>query len=206
MIFDVEAARRALNKFLQEEIEGRRKSSLHRWCIESGIKSDSSIRKFLAGGSDNITTKTLMKLASGAGITTSMLLGEENSPKVVPLISYVGAGGEVFPLEDNVIEYIKAPEMVKDIAGLVACQVRGDSMQPKYEDGDIIFYYNNYDFLPEDCLNKVCVVKILNGPTLIKKLLRGSKPDKYTLFSYNASLIQDVEIEWAAKVAYTEQK
>jgi hypothetical protein len=55
--------------------------------------------------------------------------------------------------------------------------------------------------VPDDCLNRLCIVKLANdGPILVKELHRGYQPNRYLLASWNAPPIEDVDLEWAAAV------
>jgi phage repressor protein C with HTH and peptisase S24 domain len=95
---------------------------------------------------------------------------------------------------------VPAPEGV-GAKSVVAVRVRGDSMMPMMKDGWLAFYHRDQSGVPEDCLGKLCVVKVADdGPTLVKELRRGSRADTFTLLSVNADPIEDVRLEWAARV------
>jgi hypothetical protein len=52
----------------------------------------------------------------------------------------------------------------------------------------------------EECLGKLCVVQVKDGPTLLKTLKRGSRRGLFRLESWNALPREDVKILWAARV------
>lgn len=119
----------------------------------------------------------------------------------VPVVGYVGAGAEVYPFDDHAmgdgLEQVSVSNVPDDAVGLI---VRGDSMYP-FEDGWVIFYRRDRDGVPSKCINQLCVIRVANdGPTLVKKLRRGSKPKHYNLESWNGPLREDTELEWAAPV------
>lgn len=94
-------------------------------------------------------------------------------------------------------------EVVKPVhfAGdCVAVRIRGDSMHP-LRDGWLIFYARHQDGVPDECIGELCVVKVAgDGPTLVKELRRGRQPDRYRLDSWNGAPIEDVALDWAARV------
>lgn len=121
----------------------------------------------------------------------------------VRVLGYVGAGAEVFAMDDHEkgagLDLVQVDFPVKP--GTVGVVVRGDSMMPMFEDGDLIGYIRDAAG-PDQLLGKICVVKVVDGPTYIKRLKRGSAPGLYTLASANARDIEDVEIEWAARYRF----
>jgi hypothetical protein len=49
---------------------------------------------------------------------------------------------------------------------------------------------------------KPCVVKLRDGRALLKTLRAGRTAGLYTLTSYNASDIEDAQVEWAARIVF----
>jgi hypothetical protein len=47
-----------------------------------------------------------------------------------------------------------------------------------------------------------CVVKLTDGRALLKTIKRGTLPGRYRLVSFNSPDIEDVEVEWAAKIIF----
>lgn len=123
------------------------------------------------------------------------LFGSDTGPRV-PLKGYVGAGQAIYPFEDGGEELIDAPPKAR--SSTVAAKVKGESMLPHYEDGDIIYYSQNLP--PEEMRNRRCVVKLADGRMLVKTLRRGSNDDLWTLTSTNAADIEDVVVEWVAPI------
>lgn len=123
------------------------------------------------------------------------IFGGNAGPKI-PLKGYIGAGQAIYPFEDGGEELIDAPPKAR--SSTVAAKVRGDSMLPHYEDGDIIYYSQNLP--PEEMRNRRCVVKLADGRMLVKTLRRGSTDQLWTLTSTNAADIEDVVVEWVAPI------
>jgi len=123
--------------------------------------------------------------------------------RLVPVVGYVGAGQTVFAHDDHAmgggLEEVEGPEGVGQ-GSVVAVRIRGDSMHPM-RDGWLLFYRRDQEGVPDDCLNRLCIVKIADdGPILVKELHRSYQPNRYLLASWNAPPMEDVDLEWAATV------
>ncbi len=118
-----------------------------------------------------------------------------------PIVSYIGAGAEIFPLDDHAqgegLEKIDLPPGVEEPC--VAAIIRGNSMHP-FKEGWVIFWNKEQDGVPEDCLGQLSVVKLTDGRMLLKVLHRGSRKGRYRLESWNAPTLEDQAVEWAARV------
>ena len=124
-------------------------------------------------------------------------------PSIVSVVGYVGAGQEIFALDDHALgaslEEVEAPEGVgRDT--MVAVRVRGESMHP-LRNGWLLFYRRDQHGVPEVCLNRLCIVKVADdGPILVKELRRGYRAGHFVLSSWNAPPLEDVRLDWAAPV------
>jgi transcriptional regulator with XRE-family HTH domain len=127
-----------------------------------------------------------------ARILKVQLPGEETGLRVM---GYVGAGAEVIPIDDG--DPLAVVEVDFPVPrGSVAAIIRGDSMYPIFEDGDLVAY-GGEPMPPERAIGATCVVQITDGRMLIKKVQRGTRMGLYTLTSANAPDIEDVTLEWA---------
>lgn len=81
----------------------------------------------------------------------------------------------------------------------VAVRVRGNSMHP-IEDGWLVFYRRDIHGIDDRAVGRLSVVKVQDGPTLVKKLRRGTRKGHFTLESWNGPSQEDVRLEWAAPV------
>ena len=124
---------------------------------------------------------------------------------MVQIVGYVGAGAEIFPFDDhmqgNGFEEIECPPGV-DPETTVALRIKGDSMMPFMPEGTIVYYSERFDGGCADYVNKLCVVKIKDGPTLLKILKKGYSKGRFNLMSYNADMIEDARLEWCAKIIF----
>lgn len=121
----------------------------------------------------------------------------------IPVVGYVGAG-EQFHAVDDLAQGAGHDSVDLDLSGAdpIAVQVRGDSMMPVYRPGDRLLCSRLAGSDEAGFLGKDCVVRLANGDGYVKRVVRGSKPRRYTLLSYAAEPIPDVELEWAAPILW----
>lgn len=129
----------------------------------------------------------------------------DDKVKTVPLGGYIGAGAEVYPIDDTGgrgLEDVEAPPDASP--DCVAYVVRGDSMYPAYMDGDLV--YIDLPAAIETCLNLECVIDHPDGRRLLKVVTRGLKKGSYTLISHNAPPIQEVRLSKAYPVTWVKRR
>jgi transcriptional regulator with XRE-family HTH domain len=136
---------------------------------------------------------------------------------LVPIIGEVGAGGEVYPIDDLPLlprkidpseqdylncEWIDGPPGVYP-AGVVALRVTGPSMKPYMPPGTIVYYAERFENgAPDHCLSSLCVVQLRDGRTLVKLVRKSHLHGRFDLQSYNMDTITDVELAWCAPVIF----
>ncbi len=99
------------------------------------------------------------------GSTSLELIPTPNNEGVIPILGTVPAGIPTDAVED-IRGYIDVPASWVDDHG--ALIVKGDSMYPKYQDGDIVIY--NYQ--PDCESGDDCVVYVNGDPATIKKVIK----------------------------------
>jgi len=169
-------------------------------------RNETWVRDLLHGRTQMPSAEHLEKLAEVLDSSPQWLLhGGEHSGNVggrtVPLVGHVGAGAEILIIDDHAkgagLEEVAAPPGAP--RSTIAVRVRGESQLGRFDDGDIIFYSEHLP--PDDLVNRrECVVKLADGRLFVKRLVRGSGQGLYTLLSSNAAPIDDVAVEWAAKI------
>lgn len=141
-------------------------------------------------------------IAQALGVAPQDLL----APRMIPLVGYVGAGGEVEYLDDSAkgagLDEVPAPPGADPQT--VAVGIRGTSMHPVYRDGWVLYYSAHCQ--PVDLLGQDCVVRLADGRTMLKRLLRGSTAGHFNLESYNGAAIEDVPLEWAAAIDFIDPR
>jgi phage repressor protein C with HTH and peptisase S24 domain len=111
---------------------------------------------------------------------------------------YVGAGAEIIPVDGD-----PGPGHRIDLPppNAVPVIVRGDSMYPRYFDGETLLYLPEHR-PPDELIGRECVVKLADGRMLVKILKRGTKRRRYNLESWNAAPLENQAVEWAAAVRW----
>lgn len=118
-------------------------------------------------------------------------------------VGFVGAGAQVEPVDDHApgggLDEVELPPGVPLDAVLVI--VRGDSMYPRYFDGEYLFYVRD-QHSPEELIGRECVVKLQDGRTFVKVLRPGSSQTLFNLESWNTNTptMVDQAVDWAAPV------
>lgn len=125
-------------------------------------------------------------------------------PATVPLIGYVGAGGEAdFGNGQGPFGDVDAPP--RHTASTVAVEVRGDSMPGIAENRWLLYYDNVQRPLDESMIGGKAplVVGLSNGRVLVKRVRAGSRPGYYHLLSTGTDdPIIDARVAWAARVTW----
>lgn len=190
---------------IRETIEREMKSKgFSRRSLSSAAGlSESAVRDLLTR-TDNPGIGTLRKVAEALEMPVDELTG---AGLRVPVLGRIGAGGEVLfsdQVEGDDLPTVPRPPLV---AGrLMALEVVGSSMLPKYEAGDIIYVRRDHEGILPTYLNRYCAVRTADGGTFLKILTAGSTADRYTLRSLNAEDMRDVEVEWASPVLFVMPK
>jgi transcriptional regulator with XRE-family HTH domain len=160
----------------------------------------------LERGTSDLTGERLIQFAKLYGCRPADFI--DGGRTSVPLVGFVGAGAEIYPFDDAPLgggfEMVDAPP--DEARTVVAVEVRGESMFPAYREGDLIYYAREQDFVVDACLGAECVVKLGDGPTLVKTVMRGAEPGRWTLLSYNAPPIENAHIDWAAPVLWVDKR
>lgn len=158
---------------------------------------ETAVRDILEGRSNDPKLGTLHKLAEVLDYPIEYFLGHD----AVPLAGKIGAGGQIAWLsEDEIDETVPRPPLAP--GPMIALEVVGASMLPKYEQGDIIYIRRDHDGVLPAYLGRYCAVHAADGGTYLKVLAQGTKPDRYTLRSLNAADMENIEVIWAAPVLF----
>lgn len=129
-------------------------------------------------GTNNPEHNTLLKIADFFNVSMDHLLGIEESPKK-PLttanrINVYGSVPAGIPLEavEDVIDWEEIPsDWTKDGTEYIALKVKGNSMYPKYLDGDIVIIR-----MQPDCESGQDAIVFINGyDATLKRVLKNEK-------------------------------
>jgi len=170
------------------------------------------------GMSESALTKSLkgmraLKIEEGATIARSLgrplaeifeMFGQDiydTWSNIVPVMGLVGASEEVI-LFDEFSDQIGIDELTLPFIGYsgVLLRVKGDSMSPRYLDGDAIAYSERLG--PEQCTGQEVVAKGVDGRLVLKWLQRSA--GALMLVSHNPQVppIVGVALEWVARIDF----
>ncbi|KAB2539679.1 phage repressor protein [Salipiger aestuarii] len=176
---------------------------------EAGL-SQSAIRKMFENDEASPRLFTARNIAAVLGMTIEDIVaqGDGAAPLARPTIAIagkVGAGAQV-PVFDAYAKgdgpQVECPPGLPP-RGVVAVEVEGDSMEPVYSAGDLIFYTRDTpDGVPSDVIGHRCVVEDEDGMGWVKQVKAGDKPGMFHLISLNpgANTMWNKKLKWAARV------
>jgi len=123
----------------------------------------------------------------------------------VPIMGRVGAGATIEPEYEQV-----PPEGLGDVElpfpideEIIAFEVAGDSMLPKYENGDIILVYREQRHPLSNFYGEEAAVRLKSGERYLKTIERGKTPTLVNLTSFNAKPINGVKLDWIGEICVT---
>lgn len=130
----------------------------------------------------------------------------EVSSFTVPIVGYIGAGAEIFPIDDHMkgdgMDHIPAPP---GLVNGIALIVKGESMWPRFMDGDVVVL-DKTQLALDSLLGRTCYVQLTDGRCYLKVVQRGTRPGHWSLISHNAPPIEDVIIDRAFPVSWVKPK
>src|ERR1700753_743790 len=123
----------------------------------------------------------------------------------VPIMGRVGAGAAIEPEHEQVppagLGEVELPFPIAEET--VAFEVSGDSMLPKYENGDIIVVYRDQRHPIASFYGEEAAVRLKSGERSLKTVERGKSPSVVNLTSFNAKPINGVKVEWIGEICLT---
>jgi repressor LexA len=123
----------------------------------------------------------------------------------VPIMGRIGAGAVIEPEYEQVPpEGLGEIELPFPVSGeTIAFEVSGDSMLPKYENGDVIVVYREQRHPLASFYGEEAAVRLKTGERYLKTIERGKSPTMVNLTSFNAKPITGVKLEWIGEICVT---
>ena len=123
----------------------------------------------------------------------------------VPIMGRVGAGATIEPEHEQVPpEGLGEVELPFPMAEeTIAFEVAGDSMLPKYENGDVIVVFRDQRHPVSSFYGEEAVVRLKTGERYLKTIERGKSSPLVNLKSFNAKPINGVKLEWIGEICVT---
>jgi len=123
----------------------------------------------------------------------------------VPIMGRVGAGAVIEPdLEQIPPEGLGDIELPFPLAGeTIAFEVVGDSMLPKYENGDVIVVYKDQRHPVSTFYGEEAAVRLKTGERYLKTIERGKTATQVNLTSFNSKPINGVKLDWIGEICVT---
>ncbi|TMV85532.1 helix-turn-helix transcriptional regulator [Thioclava sp. BHET1] len=174
-------------------------------AISAGL-GHTAVRDIISRKTKNPTYDTLLRIASVLNVPISEITGGDRSQVSIALAGNVGAGASV-PLEDAYGKdgdgpHVECPPGLQG-HGIVAVQVEGNSMEPVYFAGDVLFYSRpTHEGVPIEAIGRPCVCEDEDGLAWVKQVKAGSSPGLFHLIALNPSSLNqhDVRLKWAAPI------
>ena len=123
----------------------------------------------------------------------------------VPIMGRVGAGASIGPEHEQVppkgLGEVELPFPIAEET--MAFEVVGNSMLPKYENGDIIVVYRDQRHPLSSFYGEEAAVRLKSGERYLKTIERGKTAHVVNLTSFNAKPIAGVKLEWIGEICVT---
>jgi len=119
----------------------------------------------------------------------------------VPIMGRVGAGAVIEQVPPEGLGEVELPFPIAEET--VAFEVAGDSMLPKYENGDIIVVYRDQRHPVSSFYGEEAAVRLKTGERYLKTIERGKSAVMVNLTSFNAKPINGVKLDWIGEICVT---
>lgn len=180
---------------------------------EAGLNK-SAIRKMLIGEVGSPRHENAVRIANVLGLTVERIIDHDfddagpSDRRMISVVGRVGAGALVdmedpFPKGDGYYQVICPPQLPPH--GIVAVEVVGDSMEPVYQQGSVLFYSRAAIGVPTEALGRICVCEDDAGAVWVKVVKVGIEEGTFSLLSTNPTSAprHGIRLAWAAPVRFS---
>ena len=145
-------------------------------CKEAEV-SRASLTDLKMGRKQSLSADTLSKIASYFGVSVDYLLGNESvsdgppapsrpGSKWIPVLGKVAAGTPIEAVED-ILDYEEIDAQTAASGEHFALQIKGQSMEPRIKDGDVVIVRRQ-----DDCDSGDIAVVLVNGDEATVKRIK----------------------------------
>lgn len=187
-----------------EALIAQRETNPRAVALAAGM-SPTGVRDIITRKTKNPTFANLLKISEVLGVDVSEITALATARQTVAIAGKVGAGAQV-PVFDAYAKgdgpQVECPPGLSP-HGVVAVEVAGDSMEPVYSAGDLLFYTRHaHDGVPSEAHGKRCVCEDETGMGWVKLLREGREEGTFDLHSFNdtSPTKYGVRLKWASPV------
>lgn len=184
--------------------EKRKAAGLTQEYMAEMLDISTGLYNGLETGKRRMNETYLEGIAGILGVRVTDLIVEDRPS--VAVAGKVGAGAEVdlvdaYPKGEGLYHVPCPPQLAPH--GIVAVEIRGDSMEPTYRQGGVVFYSRDVLGIPTEARNQICIAEDESGKVWLKHV----KPSKevaglFDLVSLNPKVdtMFGAKLKWAAPV------
>ncbi len=159
----------------QRIFEARKRRKISRKEIADFLQvHETTIKRYEDGNTKKLPTDRLEKIAKYLNTSIEYLMGWEDEQKPqglkIPVLGTVAAGIPISAIED-ILDYEEVPQSWENQGEFFALKIKGDSMEPRMESGDVVIVKQQSDANSGDT-----VIVLVNGDDATCKKLQ--KTDK----------------------------
>lgn len=129
-------------------------------------------------GKNKPESGTLIKLSEIFGVSVDYLIGNDRPRTQIPVLGRVAAGVPIDAVE-TVLDYEEIPEEMGAQGEYFALQIKGDSMEPRMSEGDVVIVRRQQDVES----GNIAIVLVNGNDAACKKLMKHA--NGVSLISFN---------------------
>ncbi|WP_369822829.1 XRE family transcriptional regulator [Rhodovulum sp. MB263] len=163
------------------------------------------VRDIISRKTRSPTYANLLKIADVLGVDVQEITGGHREQPSIAIAGKVGASARV-PVFDTYEKgdgpQVECPPGLSP-HNIVAVEIEGDSMEPVYSAGDLLFYTRWSDgSVPSEAVGKRCVCECEEGLGWVKLVRQGRDHGTFDLHSFNdqTPTMYGVRLKWAAPI------